>query len=120
MCLLLNCKIVHCELHVFSFRFVHAPVCANCKNDSCNNYSKKKKKKKKRKTTRTSVWVKNTKVMPQKPCYLSFLLGKGGNPYVSKLYIKNQVKVRFLPYPQHANHSDSDTVWTMHAKINQN
>ena len=32
---------------------------------------------------------KNTKVMPQKPHYPSFLLGKGGNPYVSKLYIKN-------------------------------
>ena len=24
-----------------------------------------------------------------RPRYLSFLLGKGGNPYVSKLYIKN-------------------------------
>ena len=70
--------------------------------------------------TRTPVWVKNAKVMPQKPCYLSFLLGKGGNPYVSKLYIKNSVKVRFLPCPpQHANHSDSDTVWMMHAKINK-
>ena len=43
MCLLLNCKIVHCKLHVFSFSFVHTPVCANCKNDSCNIYSKKKK-----------------------------------------------------------------------------
>ena len=30
MCLLLNWKIVHCELYVFSFSFVHAPVCANC------------------------------------------------------------------------------------------
>ena len=88
MCLLLNCKIVHCELHVFSFSFVHAPVCANCKNDSCNIYSKKKKKKKKRKMTHTLVWVKNTKVMPQKPHYLSFLLAKGENPYISKLYIK--------------------------------
>ena len=26
---------------------------------------------------------KNTKVMPQMPRYLSFLLGKGGNPYAS-------------------------------------
>ena len=26
---------------------------------------------------------KNTKVMPQMPHYLSFLLGKGGNPYAS-------------------------------------
>ena len=52
-----------------------------------------------RKTTRTSVWVKNTKVMPQKPRYLSFLLGKGGNPYVSKLYIKNSVKCAVCPAP---------------------
>ena len=42
--------------------------------------------------TRTLVWVKNTKVMPQKPHYLSFLLGKGGNPYASKLYIKKKNK----------------------------
>ena len=35
-------------------------------------FQKKKKKKKKRKTTRTSVWVKIPKVMPQKPRYLSF------------------------------------------------
>ena len=33
---------------------------------------------------------KNAKVMPQKPHYLSFLLGKGGNPYVSKPYIKTK------------------------------
>ena len=59
-------------------------------------YSKKKKKKK---MTRTLVWVKNAKVMPLKSRYLSFLLGKGGNPYVCKLYIKNSVKVRFLPCP---------------------
>ena len=37
--------------------------------------------------------------MPQKPRYLSFLLGKGGNPYISKLYIQNEVKVCFLPCP---------------------
>ena len=74
MCLLLNCKIVHCELHVFSFSFVHAPVCANCKNDSCNTYSKKKKKKKN--DPYFGMGEKNTKVMPQDPAiYLS--LGKG-------------------------------------------
>ena len=49
-------------------------------------YSKKKKKKKKDPYFGMG---KNTKVMPQKPRYLSFLLGKGGNPYVSKLYLKN-------------------------------
>ena len=72
--------------------------------------------------THTLVWVKNTKVMPQKDSYLSFLLGKGGNPYVSKLYIKKKKKLSksalsALP-PQHVNHSDSDTVWTTDAKIN--
>ena len=79
-----------------------------------------KRKKKKKKMTRTLVWVKNAKVMPQKPRYLSFLLGKGGNPYVSKLYIKNSVQCAFCPAPQHANHSDADTVWMTHAKINKN
>ena len=103
----------------FSFSFVHAPVCANCKSDSCNIYSKKKKKKKKN-DPYFGMGEKNTKVMPQKPHYLSFLLGKGGNPYVSKLYIKNSVKCTFCPAPQHANHSDSDTVWMTHAKINKN
>ena len=32
----------------------------------------------KKKKTRASAWVKNSKVMPQLPHYLSFLLGKGG------------------------------------------
>ena len=36
------------------------------------------------------------------PRYLSFLLGKGGNPYVSKTLHKKLVQVRFLPCPQHA------------------
>ena len=122
MCLLLNCKIVHCELHVFSFSFVHAPVCANCKNDSCNIYSKKKKKKKKkkeRKTTRTSVWVKNTKVMPQDPTiYLS--LGKGRESLHLQTLHKKLSKSALSALPPARNHSDSDTVWTSHAKINQN
>ena len=96
MCLLLNCKIVHCELHVFSFSFVHTPVCANCKNDSCKIYSKKKKKKK---MTRTFGMGEKYQSYATKPCYLSFLLGKGGNPYVSKLYIKNSVKCTFCPAP---------------------
>ena len=98
MCVLLNCKIVHCELHVFSFSFVHAPVCANCKNDSCNIYSKKKKKKKK-KITRTSVWVKNTKVMLQKPCYLSFSLGKGRESLCLQTLHKNLSKSALSALP---------------------
>ena len=31
------------------------------------------------------------------PRYLSFLLGKGGNPYVSKPYIKTKYKCAFFP-----------------------
>ena len=63
---------------------------------------------------------KNTKVMPQKPHYLSFLLGKGGNPYVSKTLHKKLSKstLSALP-PSTQKHSDSDTVWTTHAKIDQ-
>ena len=44
---------------------------------------------------------KNTKVMPQYPAIYLFLLGKGGNPYVSKPYIKTKVQVHFLACPQH-------------------
>ena len=47
--------------------------------------------------------------MPHKPRYLSFLLGKGGNPYVSKPYI-NSVKVRFLPHPQHSKNIQNQTL----------
>ena len=99
MCLLLNGKIVQCEFHVFSFSFVHALVCANCKNDSCNILFKKKKKKKK--DPYFGMGEKKSQSYATIPHYLSFLLGKGGNPYVSKLYIKkkkkNSVQVRFLP-----------------------
>ena len=64
---------------------------------------------------------RNTKVMPQKPRYLSFPLGKGGNPYVSKTLHKKLSKsaLSALP-PSMQKHSDLDTVWTTHAKINQN
>ena len=33
---------------------------------------------KKKKRTQAEAWVKSSKVMPQLPYYLSFLLGKGG------------------------------------------
>ena len=52
-------------------------------NISCEHCITIQKKKKKKKKTRTLVWVKMSKVMPQIPRYLSFLLGKGGNPYTS-------------------------------------
>ena len=57
--------------------------------------------KKKKKNTPYFGMGKNTKVMPQYPAIYLFLLGKGGNPYVSKTYIKTKVQVCFLPCPQH-------------------
>ena len=68
--------------------------------------------------THTSVWVKNTKVMPQNPAIYLFSWEREGiltSPNFTKFS-----KVHFLPCPQHANHSDSDTVWMTHAKINKN
>ena len=50
-------------------------------NILCNLYIYSKKKTKK--NDPYFGMGKNTKVMPQMPCYLSFLLGKGGNPYAS-------------------------------------
>ena len=54
-------------------------------NISCNLYIYSKKQKKQNKTKNDLYFGmgKNTKVMPQMPHYLSFLLGKGGNPYAS-------------------------------------
>ena len=57
---------------------------------------KKKKKKKKRKTTRASVWVKIPKLCHNTLLSI-FSLGKGGNPYVSKPYIKTMYKCAFCP-----------------------
>ena len=75
-------------------------------------YSKKKKKKEKDPYFGMG---KNTKVMPQKPRYISFLLGKGGNPYVSKHLHKKLSKsaLSALP-PSTQKHSDSDTVDNAH------
>ena len=98
MCLLLNWKIVHCGFICIFFRFVHAPVCANCTIlVNCIFFKKKKqKKKKKRKTTHTLVWVKIPKLCHNTPLSI-FSLGKGGNPYVSKPYIKTKYKCTFCP-----------------------
>ena len=59
-------------------------------------FFKKKKKKRRRKTTRTSVWVKIPKLCHNTPLSI-FSLGKGGNPYVSKPYIKTKYKCAFCP-----------------------
>ena len=87
-------------------------------------YSIKKKKKKKKEKKEKDPYFglgKNTKVMPQKPHYLSFLLGKGGNPHVSKLYRK-KISISALSAlpPSTQKYSDSDTVWMTQTKINQN
>ena len=62
-------KLYAVYLHVFSFSFVHAPVCANCKSDSCYIIQKKNKKNKKTKKQKNKNdsylgMGKNTKVMP--------------------------------------------------------
>ena len=65
-------------------------VTYSCKLLYFKKKKKQKTKKKKKKKTRISVWVKIPKLCYKKPRYLSFLLGKGGNPYVSKLYLKTK------------------------------
>ena len=95
MCLLLNWKNCTLWIYCISFSFVHAAACANC-NYSCKLYIFQKKKKKKRKTTRTLVWVKIPKLCHNTPLSI-FSLGKGGNPYVSKPYIKTKYKCAFCP-----------------------
>ena len=61
------------------------------KSDSCYILQKKKKKKKKkRKPTRTSVWVKIPKVMPQKNPAIYLFLGKGRESFISN-FIKSKL-----------------------------
>ena len=88
MCLLLNLKIVHCELYVFSFSFVHTAVCANCKEILVIIYYSKKKKKKEKNDPYFGMG-KITKVMSQKAPLSIFFLGKGGESLHLQLYLKN-------------------------------
>ena len=90
MCLLLNWKLYTVN-YMYSLSALYMLQYVPIVTYSCKLlYSKKKKKKKKKKDPYFGMG-KNTKVMPQKnPRYLSFLLGKGGNPYVSKPYIKTK------------------------------
>ena len=62
-------------------------------------YSKKKQNKQKKEKDPHFGMGKNTKVMPQKPRYLSLLLGKGGNPYVSKTLHKKLSKSALSALP---------------------
>ena len=78
MCILLNWKIVHCALYVsLSALYMLWSVPIVKVILVIVYYSKKKK------NDPYFGIGKNTKVMPQKPRYLSFSLGKGGNPYIS-------------------------------------
>ena len=75
-------------------------------------YSKKKKKKKKnKKKSRTLVWVKIPKVMPQKTPLSIFSLGKGRESLRLQTLHKKLSKIALsaLP-PSMQKHSDSDTV----------
>ena len=67
-------------VNILFFSFVHAPVCANC-NYSCKLYIFQKKKKKNDPYFGTGKKYQSYATIPH---YLSFLLGKGGNPYISK------------------------------------
>ena len=58
-----------------------------------------KKKKKKKKNDLYFCMGKNYQSYGTIPHYLSFLLGKGRNPYVSKPYIKTKYKCAFCPAP---------------------
>ena len=51
---------------------------------------------------------------------LNFSLGKGRESLRLQTLHKKLSKSALSALPQHANHSDSDTVWPTHAKINQN
>ena len=113
-------KLENCTLCIIciSFSFVHAPVCANCKSDSCNCILFKKKKKKKRKMTRTLVWVKIPKLCHKKNPAIYLFLGKGRESLHLQLYLKKLSLVHFLPCPPaRKTFFNSDTVWMTHAKI---
>ena len=64
---------------------------------------------------------KNTKVMPQKTPLSIFSLGKGRESLCLQILHKKLSKsaLSALP-PSMQKHSDSDTVWTTHTKIDQN
>ena len=76
------------------------------------------KKKKRKNEPYFGMGEKLPKLCHKTPLYI-FSLGKGRESIRLQTLHKKLSKVRFLPCPQHANHSDSDTVWTMHAKIDQ-
>ena len=75
----------------------------------------KKKKKKKEKNDPYFGMGKNTKVMPQKPRYLSFPWEREGILHLGLYKIQNLV--RFLPCPPARKYfSSPGTVWMTHTK----
>ena len=84
-------------------------------------YSKKKTKKKKKEKDPYFGMGKNTKVMPQNTPLSIFSLGKGRESLRLQTLLKKLSKsvLSALP-PARKNIFDSDTVWTTHAKIDQN
>ena len=78
------------------------------------------KKKKKKKDPHFGMGEKYQSYATKTPLSI-FSLGKERESLrLQTLHKKNSVKCAFCPAPQHANHSDSDTVWTTHTKINKN
>ena len=61
---------------------------------------------------------KNTKIMPQMPCYVSFLLGKGGNPYASDPMKSYIIASALSDLPPAC--TELDKASTMHLKTAQN
>ena len=82
-----------CTVHLYVFlsalyMLQHVPIVTILVN--CIFFKKKKK------MTHTSVWVKIPKLCHNTPLSI-FSLGKGGNPYISKPYIKTKYKCAFCP-----------------------
>ena len=77
------------------------------------------KKKKKKKDPYFSMGAKYQSYATKTPLSI-FSLGKGRESLRLQTLHKKLSKSALSALPQHANHSDSDTVWMMHAKINQN
>ena len=82
-------------------------------------FIQKKKKKKKENDPYFGMGEKHQSYATKTPLSI-FSLGKGRESLRLQTLQTLLSQVCFLPCPQHTNHSDSDTVWTTHAKINKN
>ena len=87
----------------------------------------KKKKKKKKKKRKNDLYFgmgeKIPKLCHKNPAIYLFSWERGESLRLQTLHKKKKKKLSksvLSALPQHANHSDSDTVWMTHAKINQN